>query len=116
MSTDEQAPAFHPKSEVVTPEPTQVKHPRQTTIRTAFQALVGLAVVVPVVVAETGLDASQVAWLAPVLGVCAIVARVMAIPQVDAWLEKVGLGANPKPQADTDPPEEYDDTEDEETP
>lgn len=36
-----------------------------------------------------------VSWLAGIAAVSAAVSRVMAIPQVDAWLRKFGAGSSP---------------------
>lgn len=62
--------------------------PWRRTIRTVFQALVGLAVMAPLLVAQTGLDPDQLPWLAGVLAVAAAITRIMAIPQVEAWLQQ----------------------------
>lgn len=74
---------------------TQIEFPRKALVRTAFQALVGLIVLVPVIIAETGLTVEQLPWLAPVVAVAAFVSRLMAIPAVNDFLTKFGLGATP---------------------
>jgi len=63
---------------------TQEAHPWRTTARTAFQLLLGLAVIIPLVADE--LDASA-PWALAVVGVSAAVTRVMALPAVEAFLE-----------------------------
>lgn len=67
--------------------PTQVAHPWRSTIRTGFQVVLGLAVLLPFV-----LDASGIPETAPgvalALAVSGGVARVMALPQVDEFLER----------------------------
>ena len=81
----------------------------QRVIRTAVQVIVGAAAVLAtvVVVAPQVLDALAdvlpgpvVAWIggaiAALTAVSAALSRVMAIPVVNAWLVKLGLGSAPK--------------------
>lgn len=79
-------------------QPTQVRRPWRSVTRTVFQALVALAVMAPILVQATGLDPSSLPWLAGVLAVCAAVTRVMALPQVEAFLRRFlpFLSAAPK--------------------
>lgn len=86
----------------VTSEPTQVDHPFKATMRTFVQALIGLVSVWSIVdlvltdfLNEVGW-ASALPYLAIASAIVAAVARIMAIPQVNAWLTKIGLGATPK--------------------
>lgn len=74
--------------------PTQVEYPGRAVLRTVLQAAVGLILVVPFVVAELG--PAAVPWLAGAAAAAGLAARVMAIPQVNAWLTRwVGpLGAS----------------------
>lgn len=83
--------------------PTQLRRPRRATIRTVFQAFVALCAMAPVLVATTGLKTDQLPWLAGVLGVAAVVTRVMAQPQVENFLRRFlpWLAAAPKPPAST---------------
>lgn len=74
--------------EAVVVSPTQVRRPWRSTARTVFQALVGLCILAPVVVAQTGLTVEQLPWLGIVLGVAAGVTRVMAVPGVETWLRR----------------------------
>jgi hypothetical protein len=91
---------------------TQQRYPGRASWRTAIQAALGVlltaGVVVPIVVTilneQLGkwLPDAWEAWLvgaaAFVAALSAGVARVMAIPAVDAWLARVGLSsAPPKP-------------------
>lgn len=69
-------------------KPTQVRRPWRTTLRSAFQALVALAVMAPILVQAAGLDADKLPWLAGVLAVAAGMTRVMALPQVEAFLRR----------------------------
>jgi hypothetical protein len=73
--------------------------PWRRTIRTVFQALIGLAVMAPLLVAQTGLDPAQLPWLAGVLAIAAAITRIMAIPQVEVWLQRFlpWLAARSKP-------------------
>ena len=81
----------------------------QRAVRTAAQVVVTGALILAgvVVVAPQVLDAIAdvlpgpvVAWLAGVLAVLASISaalsRVMAIPAVNAWLTKLGLGTAPR--------------------
>jgi hypothetical protein len=71
----------------VTPEqPTQVEYPGRAVLRTVVQAAVGLILVVPFVVAELGGAAAP--WLIGAAAAAGLMARVMAIPQVNAWLTR----------------------------
>lgn len=78
--------------------PTQVRFPKRTTIRSVFQVLIGLAAVMPVVIATLGLPTTSVV-VGGVLAVSAAVTRVMAIPGVNKFLEDhfPWLAAKPAP-------------------
>lgn len=83
-------------------QPTQVRRPWRTTARSVFQALVGLAVIAPLIAAAveeaTGYDLQGVPFIAAVLAGAAAVARVMAVPGVEEWLRRFlpFLAAAPK--------------------
>lgn len=64
--------------------PTQVAHPARAVIRTLFAAVVGLAALIPVVIAASGVP--TVGAVAVVLTVCGAVTRVLADPRVNAFL------------------------------
>ena len=94
-----------PEGEVVVPPPTQVEHPWKATLRTFIQALLALTAVwtsIDLILTdylnEVGWD-----WAIPYLliasSVAAAISRIMAIPVVNGWLTKLGLGATPKPPA-----------------
>ena len=75
----------------ITPDPqppTQVRRPWRATVRTVFQALLGLAVVLPFAVEASGLDPKAFPWLAGALAVAAAVTRVMALPAVNEWIRR----------------------------
>lgn len=74
--------------------PTQVEYPWKATARTVLQAVIALATLIPLVVAGVydGGD-NYPAAVVQVLAVAAAITRVMAIPQVNDFLAKFGLGA-----------------------
>ena len=78
------------KGDVVTVAvvPTQIRRPWRATLRSAFQGLVALAVMLPVLVTAAGLDPAKVPYLAGVLAVAAAITRIMALPQVDEFLAR----------------------------
>lgn len=90
MSLSDLPPESYPEDSVALEPipPTQVQRPWQTTARTIFQALVGLCVLFPILVAQAGLDPETLPWLAIPLAVAATVARIMAIPAVNQFLER----------------------------
>lgn len=63
------------------------------TIRTALQTLVGVAVALPFIVDASGID-EALPWVAGSLAVAGGLARVMALPSVQALLDKVGLSTD----------------------
>lgn len=91
-------------------QPTQVANPGRATLRTIVQvgvpAFVALVLVLPLIlqaiVEELGavLPPSLTAWLvsaaAAITALAGAVARIMAIPAVNAWLAKLGLDAGGK--------------------
>ncbi|MFC8925213.1 hypothetical protein ACFT43_04935 [Streptomyces albidoflavus] len=66
-------------------------HATKRTIRTVLQGAVGVAVVLPAIVDASGVPAS-LPWVAGALAVAGGLARVMALPGVEALLDRVGLG------------------------
>lgn len=87
--------------------PTQVAHPWKATIRTVIQTFLSVAAVLALIapeieafVAEWWPGSPVVAWIgigaAFVASVAGVVTRVMAIPAVNEFLTKVGLGATPR--------------------
>jgi hypothetical protein len=91
------------------PSPTQIAYPWKATVRTVIAVVVGVAVVAPlaldVIQSELVgyLPPETLAWLAWAVGlavaISGTVTRIMAIPLVNAWLTKLGLGATPKTDA-----------------
>jgi hypothetical protein len=77
--------------------PTQVRRPWRATARTVFAAIVGLAAMWGLLVEAAGLDADG-RWVAASVAVMGGVTRVMAVPQVNEWLQRFlpWLAAEPK--------------------
>lgn len=68
---------------------TQVQHPWRAMVRTVFALVVALAVLVPLILQEvsTNGDPGELGgWAVAVVGVCAAITRVMALPAVEAFL------------------------------
>lgn len=94
------------EGEVVTA--TQVAYPWRATVRTGLQVIASLAVVIPTVLAI--LSDQLASLLGPdamaaitgagiaVVAVSIAITRIMAIPQVNLFLAKFGLAAQPKDQ------------------
>jgi hypothetical protein len=61
------------------------------TIRTVLQTTVALALALPAIVAASGIPAA-LPYVAGALAVAGGLARVMALPVVEAALDRVGLG------------------------
>jgi hypothetical protein len=74
----------------------------RTLVAVVIPALLGFAVVLPSIIEALGLpvDSELRLWLlavaAGVSAVAAAITRLMAIPAVNAWLIKIGLGSVPK--------------------
>ncbi|HXH77332.1 hypothetical protein [Nocardioides sp.] len=97
-------------------EPTQVRQPRRATMRTIFQvgipAILALPLIIQVIVDELGgqLPPGVTAWLvavgAVITAIAAVLARVMAIPQVELLLRRLPdwtlLAAQPRPKPSPD--------------
>lgn len=67
--------------------PTQVRRPWRTTFRTLFQAVIAFAAMWAVIVQALGLDQDW-QWVSASLLVTAAITRVMALPQVEAFLKR----------------------------
>lgn len=77
---------------------TQVRRPWRSTVRTVFQLVVGLAPMMPVIVAASGVDETLPA-VGLALGISAGVTRIMNLPAVEDFLQRFvpWLAATPKP-------------------
>lgn len=86
-------------------EPTQMRRPWQATIRTAFQSLVALATLVPLILADVyeSPDAYPAAVTQVVL-IAGLVSRIMAMPGVEEFLRNFlpFLAAAPPPRPDNE--------------
>jgi hypothetical protein len=89
------------------PAPTQVAHPWKATIRTIIQTFLSVAAVLALVapelqgfVDEWWPRSPAVAWIgigaAFVASVAGVLTRIMAIPAVNEFLTRFGLGASPR--------------------
>jgi len=66
--------------------PTQARHPWRATARTAVAALIALLPALPEI-AKT-LEISTIPAVASILAITSLVTRVMAIPEVDKWVDR----------------------------
>lgn len=73
----------------------QTKYPWRATARTVLAFVLGLAASWAVVIQAAGVDPG-LEWVSASVAVAAGVTRVMAVPFVNEWLTKLGLGAEPK--------------------
>ena len=90
-------------------KPTQVKYPWRAALRTVLAYVVAAGIVVPAVwsIAQDTLAGylspevvTAAAWtVGLIVAVSAFVTRVIAIPAVNAWLTRLGVGATPAPDA-----------------
>lgn len=70
----------------LTNTPTQVKRPWRATVRTVFQGALALATLLPYVLSD--LDIATEGKIAQLLAALGVFSRVMANPQVEAFLQK----------------------------
>ena len=102
MSTPVPQPSGNEAVKVATDIWYKAQRVLRTLIQVIIPAFLGFAVVLPMIIEALGLpvDSELRLWLvavaAGVSAVAAAIARVMAIPAVNAWLIKVGLGSVPK--------------------
>lgn len=85
---------------------TEIWYKAQRVLRTIVQvgipAILGFALLLPQLIEALGLpvDSELRLWLvgvaAVVTAVAAAITRIMAIPAVNAWLTKIGLGSVPR--------------------
>ncbi|MFH8345003.1 hypothetical protein [Streptomyces sp. NPDC018045] len=61
------------------------------TIRTVAQGIVAFALALPAIIDASGIP-DTLPWVAGSLAVAGGLTRVMALPQVEALLDRVGLG------------------------
>lgn len=65
-------------------EPTQVAHPWQAVVRTVFAGFIGVCAILPLLFTE----APTGGVFALALTVAGAVTRIMAIPEVNVWLDR----------------------------
>lgn len=74
-------------------------HAAKRALRTAFTTIITILPLVPQVIAIIQ-DQWQVEWLTAIgvqaVALNAALSRIIAIPAVDRWLTKIGLGSAPK--------------------
>lgn len=81
----------------------------RTIVAVVIPAFLGFAVLLPQLIDALGLpdDSTLRLWLlgiaAGVTAVAGAITRIMAIPAVNAWLTKIGLGSVPKSAVRTSP-------------
>lgn len=76
----------------MTSSATQVRRPWRAVARTAVAMFVGVAAMLPALVPAAGLDESAPP-IAAALAIASGVTRVLALPQVEAFLQRFGLTA-----------------------
>jgi hypothetical protein len=76
----------------------QTKYPWRATLRTVLAFVAGAALAAPVLYTAVTNENPELATgaAATALAVSAAVTRLMAVPFVNEWLTRVGLGAEPK--------------------
>jgi hypothetical protein len=74
--------------------PSQTRHPWRATVRTAIAVTLGVASLLPEILGAAHVDNTVLGVQA--IAVAAAVTRVIAVPGVNAFLTKLGVGAEPK--------------------
>lgn len=79
------------------PQPSQTRFPVRTMFRSAIQLIPGIALMVPAVITEAGID-STTGWAAAAVGTSLTITRIMALPAVNDFLARwlPPLAAEPK--------------------
>lgn len=77
----------NPNGITVLATPTQVRRPWRATARTLFAAVVGFSAMFPLIVNASGADQT---WppLAYALAIASAITRIMAVPAVEAFLQR----------------------------
>jgi hypothetical protein len=76
--------------------PTQVRHPRRTSWRTLVQVSLGVLSILPWIIAGYHLDKTVLG--AQIIAVSTATARVMALPEVNAFIERWASWLAPAPR------------------
>lgn len=74
---------------------TQSKYPWRATLRTCVAFIVGLAASWGLVIGALDVDPG-LEWVTVSIAIASGITRLMAVPFVNQWLTKLGLGAEPK--------------------
>lgn len=84
----------------------EIWHKAQRAFRTAFTTLLTVLPLIPQVIAIVQ-DQWSAEWLTAIgvqaVALNAALSRLIAIPKVDAWLTKIGLGSSPRSAATVKP-------------
>lgn len=75
-----------PESIDLVETPTQVRYPWRATARTVIAAAIALLPALPEIAETVGI--STVPVVASILSITALVTRILAIPEVDMWMDK----------------------------
>lgn len=77
---------------------TQTRYPWRATLRTAMAFVTGAAMAAPVLYTAVTSESPEAATGAGLIAltVSAAITRLMAVPFVNEWLTRAGLGAAPK--------------------
>lgn len=75
-------------------KPTQARHPWKATARSVAAALLALLPALPEIAKQAGIE--TIPLVASVLAITAAVTRILAIPEVDRWMDRYlpGLSAD----------------------
>lgn len=90
---------------------TQVRYPWRASVRTAIAAGAAALIAFPDVARVLSIE--NLPGVALIMGISLALTRVLALPSVDAWLNRYAPWVAATPPADTDSPEPPADTHDE---
>lgn len=89
------APDFPPSPVESVAKPSQIRRPWRATARTVAAAAVALMPALPSIAEAAGIE--TVPFVASILTTTALITRILAIPEVDDWMDQYlpGLSADP---------------------
>lgn len=90
---------------------TQVRYPWRASVRTAIAAGAAALIAFPDIARVLSIE--NLPGVALIMGISLALTRVLALPSVDAWLNRYAPWVAATPPADTDSPEPPADTHDE---
>lgn len=84
--------------------PTQTSHPWKATLRTIVSVVLSLAAAAPVIFTAITDQSPELATgaFATALAASAAITRLMALPVINDLLTKIGLGATPRSDKETE--------------